>query len=73
METQKQKGKNSLSTAGFICSLCGFITCGITSIVGLILSIIGLSKSKKNGEKDGIAVAGIIIGCLPLVLSLIHI
>ena len=59
--------KSSLSTAGFVCSLCGFVTCGITSIIGLILSIIGLSQSKKNGQSDGLAIAGIVIGALPLV------
>ena len=56
----------SFSIAGFVCSLCGFITCGISSIVGLILSIIGLVKSRKNGYTNGFAVAGIVISCIPL-------
>ena len=63
--------KSSLSTAGFVCSLCGFITCGITSIIGLILSIIGLSNSKKEGRSDGLAIAGIIISLLPLVFRIL--
>lgn len=58
------KKNNSLSIAGFICSLVGLLTCGITSLIGLILSIIGLSSSKKNGEKDPFALAGIIISAI---------
>ena len=49
---------SSLSTAGFVCSLCGFITCGITSIVGLVLCILGLMDSKKEGKSDGIEITG---------------
>ena len=56
--------KNGLSTAGFICSIVGILTCGLTSIIGLILSIIGFCQSKKKGEKDGLALAGIIISAI---------
>ena len=73
MEGQTPQKKKSLSTAGFICSLCGFITCGITSIVGLVLSIIGLSNSKKEGQSDGLAIAGIVIGALPIALGIIFV
>ena len=54
--------EKSLSIAGFVCSLCGFITCGITSVIGLILSIVGLAKNNKNG----FAIAGIILSSIPL-------
>ena len=63
--------KSSLSIAGFICSLCGFITCGLTSIVGLILSIIGLTDSKKKGKSDGLAIAGIVISVIPLAIGML--
>ena len=69
--TNTQAKKSGLSTAGFVCSLCGFLTCGITSIIGLILSIIGLSNSKKEGRSDGLAIAGIIISLLPLVFGIL--
>lgn len=68
-ETLPRKA-NSLSIAGFVCSLCGLITCGITSIIGLILSIIGLSNSKKEGKQDGLAIAGIVISTLFLSFNL---
>ena len=66
-----QKSSKGKSVAGFICSLCGILTCGITSIIGLILSIIGLSESKKRGESDGLAVAGIIISSIFIVLMIL--
>ena len=71
-----QPGKNNgLSIAGFICGLCGLITCGLTSIIGLALSIVGLSQSKKNNQTDGFAIAGIVISSifvLPLALGFIN-
>lgn len=62
---------NGKSIAGFICAICGLFTLGISSIVGLILSIVGLSESKKRGETDGFALAGIIISAVVIVLTLL--
>lgn len=44
--------------------IAGFITSFFVSIVGLILSSIALSKSKKAGHSNGLAIAGIVIGAL---------
>lgn len=56
---------NGLAIAGFVCSF--FI-----SIVGLILSIIGLNQTKERGEKGhGLALAGIIISCVSIGLALV--
>ena len=63
-----EKKTNGLAVAGFVCSLCGFITCGVTSIIGLILSIVGLSANRKDGKYSGLAVAGLIISLLFLLL-----
>lgn len=77
MEEKKEKNvpvkRSGLTTGGFICSLLGFITCGITSIIGLILSIIGYSDSKKNGKPDNLALAGIIISVIPLAIVVLFI
>ncbi len=71
-DTQTTAPKNNMALAGFICSLVGFITCGIVSIVGFVLSIIGLNKSKQlNGEGKGFAVAGIVIGAIEIVVTII--
>lgn len=65
------KNNKAISIAGFVCSLVGLLSCGLTSLVGLILSIVGLSSSKKRGEKDGLALAGIIISAISLVIIFI--
>lgn len=57
------KKENTLGLIGFIVSLVGLILCGIPSLIGLILSAIGLKK-----EPRGLAIAGVIIGLLGLVL-----
>ncbi len=66
-----EKKNNSLSIAGFICSIVGVATCGITSLIGLILSIVGLSSSKKKGQKDPFALAGIIISVIYIAILIL--
>lgn len=62
-ETEKQS--NNMALAGFICAF-------LFSFVGLILSIIGLNKSKElGGEGRGLAIAGIIISLLSVVGSVL--
>lgn len=61
--------KNTFSSAGLVCSTCGFITCGLSSVFGIILSIIGLKKSKSlDGEGKSNAVNGIILGVVSLLI-----
>ncbi|WP_418277380.1 DUF4190 domain-containing protein [Isoptericola jiangsuensis] len=52
----------SMGIAGLI---LGFL--GPLSVVGLILSIIGLRRSKKVGQSNGVAVAGIVVSSIVLV------
>lgn len=52
--------KNTMALVGFILSF-------FTSFIGLIISIMGLSNSKKpeyNGDGRGLAIAGIIISSI---------
>lgn len=51
--------ENGWGLAGFVVSIAGLIFCGIPSIVGLVLSAIGLRK-----EPRGFAIAGVAIGLL---------
>lgn len=53
---------NAMGLAGFIISLVSLFACGVTSIVAVILSAIGLTKNPK-----GFAIAGLIIGLLGLI------
>lgn len=39
------------------------------AVIGLILSVVGLSKAKKAGMKNGCAVAGIVCTCISLVIT----
>ena len=64
--------KNNQAIAGFVCSLCGILTCGISSIVGLVLSIIGLKKSKElNNDGKGLSIAGIIVSVVYFVAIIV--
>lgn len=53
---------HGLGIASLIVSLVG------AGLIGLILGIIGLNKSKKAGQKNGLAIAGIIIGAINIVV-----
>ena len=62
-QMQEIVDKNGFSMAGIICSFCGLITCGITSLAGIVLSVLGLKKSKElNGVGKTMAITGIISG-----------
>ena len=64
---QPAQKSNGLCTAGFILSLVGIVTVGLTSIIGLILSVVGLIVSKSKKQKgSGKAIAGIIISIVTL-------
>lgn len=71
------KQTNSYSIAGFIISIISmFCCCGLISWLSLILSIIGLSKSKNEEYKENskaFAVAGIIISSIVIVMFIIGI
>ena len=65
------KKTNGLAIAGFVVSLVSLLCCGYISIVGLILSIVGLNKSKETNSGKGLAIAGIIISAIALVFVII--
>lgn len=54
-----------LAIAGLITAIC----CG--GLIGLILSLIARSKSKKAGYTNNLALAGIIVGALVLVIGIV--
>lgn len=58
---------------GFALGLAGFITSFVWGIVGIILSAIGLSQSKKIGKGNTFAFVGLIIGIVQTVLSVLAI
>lgn len=50
---------NPMGLAGFIVSLVGFLSCGLLSPIGLIMSLVGLGRQPK-----GFAIAGVVLGAL---------
>jgi hypothetical protein len=63
----KPPGTNGKAIAALVTSLVGLLCCGLPSIVGLILGVIGMRETKRTGQ-DGYAIAliGTIIGGLAL-------
>lgn len=64
-QQQTEKKSNVFAIAGFILSF-------FVAIAGLVLSIIGCSKSKElNGEGKGLSIAGIIISAISMGLNVL--
>ena len=64
-----QKPGKALGIGGLVLSCLFFLP--YASVAGLILSIIGLVKSRKANERNGPALAGIIIGAIVFLLTLL--
>ena len=64
-------GTNGMAIASLVCSLLGLL-CGIGSILGLIFGFMALGQINKTGQGGrGMAMAGIVIGAISLVLSIV--
>ena len=71
VETTVSKKVNGLGIAGFVVSLVslwlGMYFC-IASVVGLVLSIVGMCFRKKCTSCNGLAIAGLVLGIVSLVI-----
>jgi len=56
---------------GKVLGIVGFILAFFVSIAGLIVSIIGMVKSRKAGYSNGFALAGIIISSIAIIVEII--
>ncbi|MFD0362008.1 DUF4190 domain-containing protein [Nocardia sp. GCM10030253] len=66
------QGTSGMAIGALISSLVGFITCGIGSIVGIILGAIALNQIKESGQEGrGMALAAIWIGVGVILLSVL--
>ncbi len=53
---------NGFAVGGFTISIVSLFLCGSFSLIGLILSIVGLTQANKHGGNGkGLAIAGIVI------------
>lgn len=70
---QKPSGMtNGFSIAGFVLSIISILSCGTTSVLGLVFSIIGLVNVKKyNNNGKGLAIAGIVISSIGLLMLIV--
>ena len=67
-----QQKTNGLAIAGMICTIIGliggdYLIC-LPSLVGLILSIVGMVKVKEYKSGFGFALTGIIVGAISLLI-----
>ena len=61
----KPPGTNGKAIAALVTSLVGLFCCGLPSIVGLILGVIGMRETKDTGQDGyGIALIATIVGGL---------
>lgn len=66
---QKPPKTSGLAITALILGIVGFVTCGITSLFGLILGIVSLIQVNRNKETlsgQGYAVAGIVTGAISM-------
>lgn len=61
----------TLGIVGLILGIVGFFIAFLAPIAGIIVSILGLNKSKKVGQKNGLALAGIIVSIIALIVNII--
>ena len=53
--------------------IVGFILAFLVSPAGIIVSAIGLAKSRKSGNKNGLALAGLILSIVFFIISIVSI
>ena len=67
----KNPKTSGLAIASLVLGISGLVTCGLTSLVGLILGLVAMGKVKNSGGKlsgHGLALAGTIVSGVLLVL-----
>ena len=65
-------GLNALSVVSLVASVLW--VCGLGSVAGVVLGAVALNQIKRSGERGyGLAVAGIVVGVLGIVASLVSI
>ncbi len=73
-QTPTRPGTSGLATASLVLGICGFVTCAVTGVVGLILGIVSLNEIKKSAGRlkgKGIAIAGIVFSAASIVWTML--
>ncbi|MFG1611668.1 DUF4190 domain-containing protein [Nonomuraea wenchangensis] len=67
-----QRPTNGMAVASLVLGIVGMISCGLTSIVGVILGHIALARIKRSGEEgQGMAVAGLVTSYVMVVINVL--
>ena len=69
-QSSKAQGAPGIGVAGFVCVIIGLFV-PVIGIVGLVLSILGYRQAKREDRPHGLALAGMIIGIVATVASLV--
>ncbi|MFC9893024.1 DUF4190 domain-containing protein [Nocardia sp. NPDC127579] len=66
-------GTNGLAIGALVASLMGFCSCGIGSLVGIVLGVLALNQLKENPYEEGrgMAQAGIWVGVAGIVATIL--
>ena len=64
-------GQPAAVNPGRTLGIVGFILAFFVSPAGIIVSAIGLSKSRKSGNKNGLALAGLILSIVFLITAIV--
>ncbi|MCD8295423.1 MAG: zinc-ribbon domain-containing protein [Clostridia bacterium] len=67
-ETPVKKKKNGFGIAGFVFAILGIIFTVIFNLLAVIFSAIGVGKRRKYTSRNGLAVAGLVIGLVLLIV-----
>ncbi len=65
------RSTNGLAVASLVLGLLGWLVCGVGSVVAIVLGVIARNQIRSSGGRetgDGMALAGIILGCIGVVL-----
>ena len=61
-------GNNQLAVWSLVCGIVGLACCQLVSVAALVMGIVSLGQIKANPEQEGrgMAIAGIVLGCIGL-------
>jgi hypothetical protein len=69
---------NGIGIGGFVCGLVGLLLGWLIPLVGVVLGILGVtlggvgtSRARRQGSGAGLAIAGVVLGALALIVSII--
>ena len=71
---QQAQKTNSLAIASLVASALGILpfVCGLGSIIGIVLGVVALNQIKTSGEGGrGLAIAGIAVGAVTFLISIV--